>query len=205
MLTDGRRAIAGEIAFALDGGGEHRRRPPHAIVRHGLVRKFQIPGLFRSLSVAEHLLLAEHRGRWPSWWRRTAAIGVPPAVPDICVATGLEANIDATGAVLAHGLKQGLEIAMAVAARPTLLLLDEPTAGLTAAERGVVGAILRRLVAEGITIVLIEHDFDFVGEVSDRIAVLHDGRVIETGTFAEVSASAVVREAYLGTAEVPAS
>ena len=112
---------------------------------------------------------------------------------------------DKTGAVLAHGLKQGLEIAMAVAARPTLLLLDEPTAGLTAAERGVIGAILRRLVAEGITIVLIEHDFDFVGEVSDRVAVLHDGRVIETGTFDEVSASAVVREAYLGTANVQAS
>jgi branched-chain amino acid transport system permease protein len=205
VLTDGRRAIAGEIAFALDGGGEHRRRPPHAIVRHGLVRKFQIPGLFRSLSVAEHLLLAEHRGRWPSWWRRAATVGVPSSVRDICVATGLEANIDATGAVLAHGLKQGLEIAMAVAARPTLLLLDEPTAGLTAAERSAVGTILRRLVAAGITIVLIEHDFDFVGEVSDRVAVLHDGRVIESGTFAEVSASAVVREAYLGTAEMPAS
>jgi branched-chain amino acid transport system permease protein len=205
VLTDGRRAIVGEIAFALDSGGEHHRRPPHAIVRHGVVRKFQIPALFRSLSVAEHLLLAQHRGRWPSWWRRTAAIGVPPAVPHICVATGLDAKVDATGAVLAHGLKQGLEIAMAVAARPTLLLLDEPTAGLTAAERSVVGAILRRLVAEGITIVLIEHDFDFVGEVSDRVAVLHDGRVIETGTFAEVSASPVVREAYLGTAEVPAS
>lgn len=203
VLTDGRRTIAGEIAFDLDSGGEHRRRPPHAIVQHGLVRKFQIPALFRSLSVAEHLLIAEHRGRWPSWWRRTSAIGVPPAVLDICVATGLEANIDATGAALAHGLKQGLEIAMAVAARPTLLLLDEPTAGLTATERAVVGGILRRLVAQGITIVLIEHDFDFVGEVSDRVAVLHDGRVVETGTFAAVSASTVVRDAYLGTAEAP--
>lgn len=205
VLTDGRRAIAGEIAFDLDSGADHRRRPPHAIVRLGLVRKFQIPALFRSLSVAEHLLLAEHRGRWPSWWRRTGAIGVPPAVLDICAATGLAGNVDATGTALAHGLKQGLEIAMAVAARPTLLLLDEPTAGLTAAERGVVGTILRRLVAEGITIVLIEHDFDFVGEVSDRVAVLHDGRVVETGTFVQVSASAVVRDAYLGTAETPAS
>jgi len=205
VLTDGRRTIAGEIAFDPDSGGDRRRRPPHAIVRRGLVRKFQIPALFRSLSVAEHLLLAEHRGRWPSWWRRTAVIGVSPAVLDTCAATGLEANVDATGATLAHGLKQGLEIAMAVAARPTLLLLDEPTAGLTTAERGVVGQILRRLVEEGITIVLIEHDFDFVGEISDRVAVLHDGRVVETGTFAAVSASAIVRDAYLGTAEAPAS
>jgi branched-chain amino acid transport system permease protein len=203
VLTDGRRPIGGEIVFDLAGGEDHRRRPPHDIVRSGLVRKFQIPALFRSLSVAEHLLLAEHRGRWPSPWRRTVAIGVPPAVLDICAAAGLAAHLGATGAALAHGLKQGLEIAMAVAARPVLLLLDEPTAGLTATERAVVGGILRRLVAEGITIVLIEHDFDFVGEVSHRVAVLHDGRVVETGTFAEVSASAVVRDAYLGTAEAP--
>ncbi len=67
-----------------------------------------------------------------------------------------------------------------------------------------IGTILRRLIADGITIVLIEHDFDFVGEVADRVAVLHDGRVVETGTFAEVSASAVVRDAYLGTAGAPA-
>jgi branched-chain amino acid transport system permease protein len=203
VLTDGRRPISGAVAFDLDGGGDHRRRPPHVIARHGLMRKFQIPALFRSLSVAEHLLLAGHRGRWPSLRRRTIAIGVPPAVLDICTATGLGTSADALGGALAHGLKQGLEIAMAVAARPVLLLLDEPTAGLTASERAVIGSILRRLVAEGITIVLIEHDFDFVGEVADRVAVLHDGRVVETGTFAEVAASAVVRDAYLGTAGAP--
>jgi branched-chain amino acid transport system permease protein len=200
VLTDGRRPIDGTITFDLGTDRDHRRRRPQAIARHGLIRKFQIPALFRSLTVAEHLLLAGRRGRWPSFWRRTHAIGVPPAVLEVLTATGLDASVAVTSNALAHGLKQGLEIAMSVAARPVLLLLDEPTAGLTATERAVVGTILRRLVADGITIVLIEHDFDFVGEVADRVAVLHDGRVVETGTFAEVSASAVVRDAYLGAA-----
>ena len=115
-------------------------------------------------------------------------------------ATGLASRADIPGNALAHGLKQGLEIAMAVAARPVLLLLDEPTAGLTASERAVIGKILRALIADGITIVLIEHDFDFVGEVADRVAVLHDGQVAETGSFAEISKSEAVRDAYLGTA-----
>ena len=204
VLTDGRRTIGGDVTFHIEPGREHHRGPPHAIARHGLVRKFQIPALFRSLTVAEHLLLASLRGRWPSLWRRTDAVGVPPAVREVLTATGLDASASVTGNALAHGLKQGLEIAMSVAARPVLLLLDEPTAGLTATERAVVGTILRRLVADGITIVLIEHDFDFVGEVADRVAVLHDGRVVETGTFAEVGASAVVRDAYLGIAGAPA-
>jgi branched-chain amino acid transport system permease protein len=203
VLTDGRRAIRGDVTFDLAAERDHRRLPPHAIARLGLMRKFQIPALFRSLTVAEHLLLAEHRGRWPSFWRRTVSIGLPPAVLEVLTATGLVAGVGTTSNALAHGLKQGLEIAMSVAARPVLLLLDEPTAGLTATERAVVGTILRRLIDDGITIVLIEHDFDFVGEVADRVAVLHDGRVVETGTFAEVSASSVVRDAYLGTAGAP--
>jgi ABC-type uncharacterized transport system ATPase subunit/ABC-type branched-subunit amino acid transport system permease subunit len=200
VLTDGRRPIAGSIAFDLENTRDHHRRPPHAIAQSGLIRKFQIPALFRSLTVAEHLLLAAHRGAWPSPIRRSTRIAVPQTVLDISIATGLDAHMAQSSGALAHGLKQGLEIAMAVAARPILLLLDEPTAGLTAAERGIVGGILRRLVANGITIVLIEHDFDFVGEVADRVAVLHDGRVVESGSFAEVSRSAIVRDAYLGTA-----
>ena len=84
--------------------------------------------------------------------------------------------------------------------RPELLLLDEPTAGLTSNERHVIGDVFRRLVEAGMTIVLIEHDLDFVARVADRVIVLHGGTVVESGTPAEVSASAVVREAYVGTA-----
>src|SRR6185437_11296577 len=87
VLTDGRRPISGAIAFDLDAGQDHYRRPPHVIARQGLVRKFQIPALFRSLTVAEHLLLAAHRGRWPSPFRRTVRIAVPAAVLDVAEAT----------------------------------------------------------------------------------------------------------------------
>ncbi len=198
VLTDGRRPIAGSVTFNLAGGRGHRRRPPHAIAQEGLIRKFQIPALFRSLTVAEHLLLATHRGAWPSPFRRTVRVRIPAAVLAVNDATGLASRAAIASNALAHGLKQGLEIAMAVAAHPVLLLLDEPTAGLTANERAVIGNILRALVADGITIVLIEHDFDFVGEVADRVAVLHDGVVVQTGSFAEISASPVVRDAYLG-------
>ena len=103
---------------------------------------------------------------------------------------------------LAHGLKQGLELAAATSVRPEILLLDEPTAGLTSNERHVIGDVFRRLVEAGMTIVLIEHDLDFVARVADRVVVLHGGKVVESGTPAEVSESAVVREAYVGTAAV---
>jgi ABC-type branched-subunit amino acid transport system ATPase component len=84
--------------------------------------------------------------------------------------------------------------------RPEILLLDEPTAGLTSNERHVIGEVFRRLLAAGVTIVLIEHDLDFVARVADRVIVLHGGVVVETGTPAEVASSQVVREAYVGTA-----
>jgi branched-chain amino acid transport system permease protein len=124
-------------------------------------------------------------------------------VLDVVEATGLTDRDNDLGGTLAHGLKQGLELAAAVASRPQVLLLDEPTAGLTTAEREVIGSVLRRLVGAGMTVVLIEHDLDFVYQVADRVAVLHEGRIIEQGTPAEVANSTVVRQAYLGAAVVP--
>ena len=122
------------------------------------------------------------------------------SVLDIVEATGLEGREDTPSPALAHGLKQGLELAAATSVRPEMLLLDEPTAGLTSNERHVIGDVFRRLVEAGMTIVLIEHDLDFVARVADRVIVLHGGKVVESGTPAEVSESAVVREAYVGTA-----
>jgi hypothetical protein len=113
---------------------------------------------------------------------------------------GLAGREDVLSPALAHGLKQGLELAAAVAMRPEILLLDEPTAGLTSNEREVIGDVFRRLVGAGMTIVLIEHDLDFVARVADRVIVLHGGKVVESGTPDEVSQSSVVREAYVGSA-----
>ncbi len=201
VLTDGKLPTRGSISYFVHHGEVVRKgRAVHRIARAGIARKFQIPHLFDSLTVAETILLASRKGRIPSLWRRTATIPVPQSVLDIVHATGLESREDAPSPELAHGLKQGLELAAAVSVRPELLLLDEPTAGLTSNERHVIGDVFRRLVGAGMTIVLIEHDLDFVARVADRVVVLHGGKVVESGTPAEVSASAVVREAYVGTA-----
>ncbi len=201
VLTDGKLPARGSISFFLhDGEVVRKGQPIHRIARAGVARKFQIPDLFDSLTVAETILLASRKGRIPSLWRRTRSIPVARSVLDIVGATGLDGREDTPAPALAHGLKQGLELAAAVSVRPELLLLDEPTAGLTSNERQVIGDVFRRLVGAGMTIVLIEHDLDFVARVADRVVVLHGGTVVESGTPAEVSASTVVREAYVGTA-----
>ncbi len=200
VLTDGKLPAKGSIVYSMHAGEVVRKgRPIHKLARAGIARKFQIPHLFDSLTVAETILLASRKGRIPSLWRRTREIPVAKSVLDIVEATGLTDRGDAPSPALAHGLKQGLELAAAVSVRPELLLLDEPTAGLTSNERGVIGDVFRRLVEAGMTIVLIEHDLDFVARVADRVIVLHGGKVVESGTPAEVAASAVVREAYVGT------
>lgn len=210
VITDGRRPREGTVELRLKGGASLRGTAAHRIARAGVVRKFQVPALFQSLSVAEHILLACHRGRRPSLWRRAQRIDVAREVAEICTATGLTGREDEPGGNLAHGLKQGLEIAMAVATGASVLLIDEPTAGLSGNERKVVGEILRTLTATGRTVVLVEHDIDFVMAVADRLAVLHDGRVLLEGAPTEVVRAPVVREAYLGMAagvtavEVPA-
>ena len=201
VMTDGRLGGDGSITYAVRGGEfSHRRTSASEIARRGVVRKFQVPELFASLTVAETILLASSVGRLPSLWRRTHEVAVSRPVLDIVEATGLSGRVNVRSPELAHGLKQGLELAATVSMDPEVLLLDEPTAGLTENERRVIGDILRRMVGAGMTIVLIEHDLDFVAAVADRVTVLHGGQVAASGTAAEVAQSQVVREAYVGSA-----
>ena len=100
---------------------------------------------------------------------------------------------------LSHGQRQALELAMVLALEPKVLLLDEPTAGLSIAERGLVGDLLVKLADTGqLAIVLIEHDFEFVKRISSRIVVMVSGQLVADGSVAEISESKLVREAYLG-------
>ena len=201
VLTNGKVPMRGRIDYHL----QHDRLAQsgasiHRIARSGVARKFQIPHLFDTLTVAETILVASMRGALPSVWRRTRDVQVGRSVHEIVDATALAGRENDLPPHLAHGLKQGLELAAALSMRPEILLLDEPTAGLTANERHVIGEVFRRLLDAGVTIVLIEHDLDFVARVADRVIVLHGGKVVESGTPAEVAASPVVREAYVGTA-----
>jgi len=202
VLTDGARNFSGQIAFRFGDRVDHQGRQPDVIARSGVIRKFQVPSLFPSLSVAEHILLATANGRWPSVWRRTHAISVPPVVEAICAASGLSGRLGEIAAGLSHGVAQGLEMAIAVATRPQIVFMDEPTAGLSAVERAVVGDLLRVLAKSGITVVLVEHDLDFVERIADRVAVLHEGRVLEVGAPSQIAQSEVVRGAYIGSFEL---
>lgn len=201
VMTDGRLGGSGSITFSVHGQEFVQRRTSSSeIAKRGVVRKFQVPELFSSLTVAETILLASSVGHIPSFWRRTREVAVSRPVLDIVEATGLADRENVRSPELAHGLKQGLELAATVSMDPEVLLLDEPTAGLTENERRVIGDILRRMAGAGMAIVLIEHDLDFVAAVADRVIVLHGGRVAASGTPAEVAESEVVREAYVGSA-----
>jgi branched-chain amino acid transport system permease protein len=195
-LSDGTEPFTGRAAIA---GRSIAGLTPDRIVALGLGRKFQIASIFESLSVADCLRLARAAADPPSPLRATRSLRLPAASVDVLRLTGLDAMLTAPTRLLSHGQKQALELAMVMALEPRLILLDEPTAGLTKAERTTIGAVLRKLTAEsGIAAILVEHDLDFVREISSRIVVLHQGRLVLDGSVEEVVESETVRTIYTG-------
>ena len=113
--------------------------------------------------------------------------------------TGLVDNLNLEVRYLSHGQKQALELAMVLALEPRVILLDEPTAGLTRVERERIGSIMRSLVErEGLSVLLVEHDLDFVRQISSRVIVMHQGRIVLDGSVGEVVGSELIREIYAG-------
>jgi branched-chain amino acid transport system permease protein len=202
-ISDARDADAGEISL-----GEHRLNGsgPDAIVQQGIGRTFQGADVFSDLTVGESLFLARERGRLPSPIRRSRVLTAGDSLVGVLEATGLIDDLDRLASDLPHGRRQALELSMALALQSRMLLLDEPTAGLSVEERTRIGGVLARLKAEhGIGMVLIEHDLDFVKEITEKVAVLHQGEVRLFGPVAEVAASPLVREIYLGAVHDDAS
>jgi urea transport system ATP-binding protein len=193
VVTGLTRATTGEVVFggrAITGAREHH------IVRLGIGRSFQTPTVFDSLTVAENLDLAESfRRRLLALLRRarTASDAVATTLDNI----GLTAVATEPAGVLSHGQKQWLEIGMLLVQDPSLLLLDEPVAGMSPQERLDTGALLERLAGER-TIVVIEHDMAFLRRFARRVTVLHEGKVLREGTVEEVQGDPRVREVYLG-------
>jgi len=195
-ISDGQERSAGRVALR---GHEIGRSAPERCVRLGLGRKFQAPTVFDALTVAESLRVARSRIDRLSFWRRADEIHLPEAALRVVRATGLDTQMGAKVRHLSHGAKQALELAMVLAMEPTVLMLDEPTAGLTKSERTVIGGILMELVAEhGLCILLIEHDLAFVREISSRIIVLYQGRIVLDGAVEAVVSSELVRTIYTG-------
>ena len=197
-------AISGETA-ATEGrvelfGRDVTRLGPARRVGLGLGRTYQITRTFASLTVRENLTLAVHGLRRSKFamlrpWSRYHAEGARAEA--LAERLQLERRLDDRASELSHGEVRQLEVALALALDPRVLLLDEPGAGLSPEERGNMGALLRELPAD-LTLVMIEHDMDLVRDVMRHIHVLDHGQVVTDGDTATVQADPRVREIYLG-------
>ncbi|MGH8673234.1 MAG: ABC transporter ATP-binding protein [Burkholderiales bacterium] len=191
------RPDSGRIRFA---GEDITRLPAPARSRKGLARSFQITSIYREFSALDNVALAvqAHAGHSFRFWRpaRSERELREPA-RRILDEVGLGARADVIAANLAHGEQRQLEIAMALATAPRLLLLDEPVAGMGTEESQRMVQLLGTLKGRR-TMILVEHDMDAVFSLADRISVLVYGRIIATGAPQEIRANAEVRAAYLG-------
>jgi branched-chain amino acid transport system permease protein len=202
-LADGSERSEGNVRIA---GHSIERLPADRIVGLGLGRKFQAASVFETLSVTDCLRVARVRSERPSFITSSPVLSLPAAARAVVESSGLVERLGQEARFLSHGLKQALELAMVLALEPKVLLLDEPTAGLTRAERQGFAAILTELVVrDRLCVLIIEHDLDFVRQISSRIIVLHQGRIALDGPVAEVVDAPLVREIYTGRPPADAS
>jgi branched-chain amino acid transport system ATP-binding protein len=197
LISGEQRPSAGTISLF---GRDVTRKPPHRRAALGLARTYQITNLFPRLSVLDNCVLAVqallpvklhlHRSarRYPQLFERAQAV---------LESVGLAAKRDEAVRTLSHGEQRQLEIGLALAGSPRVILLDEPTAGLAPGESQLMTALLKRLDPT-ITLLVIEHDMDVAFALTDRITVLHYGRVVADGLARDVKANPLVQEIYLG-------
>ena len=177
-------------AIFLDGI-DVSEMPSHQRIRLGLGIKFQVPAIFTEMTVRDNLSVALQR----STPTRSLASEADRLMTHLALA-----DHGATRAGdLSHGQQQWLEIGMALAARPRLLLLDEPTAGMSVEETSRTGELVQRLNNDGMTVIAIEHDMAFVRQVASKVTVLHHGRILSEGTITDIESNRDVARIYLGT------
>jgi branched-chain amino acid transport system ATP-binding protein len=179
------------------GGRDITTDPASKRARQGLSIKFQLAQVYRDLTVSENLTLAlQVREGLASLMLSRSRRRLRPQLEELLESVGLTDAGDRPAEELSHGQQQWLEIAMAMATDPKVLLLDEPTAGMSRQERSRTGEVIRA-ASERCAVVIVEHDLDFIRELCDRIAVLHQGRSVATGTPAEIERNPNVAEVYL--------
>jgi branched-chain amino acid transport system ATP-binding protein len=181
-------------------GQDITRRAPYKVANMGMARTYQITQVFPQLRVLENVLVAV-QGKRPGKFRMLrSALGQRDAVEkarEVIAQVGLEDEIDLPAAALGHGQQRQLELALALASDPKLLLLDEPAAGLSGAERGMIRTLIEEL-PESITIMLIEHDMELALGLADRVSCMHNGAHVAEGTPEEIKANSRVQDIYLG-------
>lgn len=199
VIAGALRPSAGRVVLdGIDVTG----RAPYAIGRMGLARSFQTTNVFARLSVLDNLRCATlcgsaRPGGWRRWWLGSREADA--RARHMLEALGLAGVAQALAGTLSYAEQRALDLAIALASGARTLLVDEPTAGMNRGEARRAVALLRK-ASEGKTLVMIEHDMDAVFGLADRISVLVQGRIIATGTPAEIRADAAVRAAYLGEA-----
>ena len=185
-------------------GKDVTRVPAHKRVVQGMARTFQITEIFPELTVTENVRISAEVAagyRLRPWLGRGETAAVRDRVDEILALAGLDKKGDRLVGELAHGDQRAAEIAMALALKPRLLLLDEPTAGMGDQETYEITSLIRRLHKDsGYTIVLIEHDMRVVFHLADQITVLDQGRLLAEGTPEQIAVNEAVQAAYLGKA-----
>ena len=174
---------------------------PHARARRGIVTKFQVTNLYENLTARENLCVPVQQRVLGRVGLRDAADAIEARVDELLSAIGLKSQEDQRASALSHGERQWLEIGMVLGRGATLMLLDEPTAGMTTDETHATSSLLRQIAASsGTTMIIVEHDMHFVRAIAQQVRVMHLGRMLAEGSVAEIEASEQVRKIYVGQA-----
>lgn len=194
------KPTAGNVTFYPKEGEKVRLTgmKEYKIVEQGIGRKFQVPSVFVNLTVFENmeLSLRGNKGVWQSIFHRTTK-EENELIETTLKKVGLEDRKDVLAGSLAHGEKQWLEIAMQFVQKPEVIMLDEPAAGMGKPETFKTGEILKE-IKKDCTVIVVEHDMDFVKQVADQVTVLHEGKVLMEGNINDVLADETVQAVYLG-------
>jgi len=195
MICGKTKATSGSIKFK---GMELTKMAEHQIVRAGVGRKFQTPSIYENLSVFENLEISFPRGRTvfgALMFKRTD--DVDQRIHEVADMIYLSDLLDKEAGLLSHGQKQWLEIGMLLIQDPELLMLDEPVAGMSVREREQTADLLNRICQDR-SVIVIEHDMEFVKRIAHKVTVLHQGKILSQGTMEQVQSDERVIEVYLG-------
>lgn len=195
LISGKTKSTAGSIKFNNE---ELTKLHEHSIVRKGIGRKFQTPSIYENLTVFENMEISYPWGRTVMgslMFKRTEEM--VDRIKKVAKEIFLNEFLDYEAGLLSHGQKQWLEIGMLMVQDNELIMLDEPVAGMTAKERDAT-AILLRKISKDRSIIIIEHDMDFVAKIADRVTVLHLGKILKEGTMEEIQKDNHVKEVYLG-------